>query len=99
MTTRVEAAQEGPDDEMTESLAARSTRNVRPKTGRPVEGVLPSRKPGSKEVGFPDGPKLTPADESQMGISEMAVILVSLVVAVLLQDVRDTAKCGKIVLA
>ena len=32
-------------------------------------------------MGLPDDPNLTPADESQMGISEMAVILMSLGVA------------------
>ena len=43
--------------------------------------VVPSRKRGSEEVGPPDDPNLTPAHESQMGISEMAVILMSLGVA------------------
>ena len=42
-----------------------------------TEDVLPSRKRRSEEVGPPDDPSLTPADESQMGISEMAVILMS----------------------
>ena len=46
-----------------------------------MEDAVPSRKRGSEEVGPPDDPNLTPADESQMGISEMAVILVSLGVA------------------
>ena len=46
-----------------------------------MEDVVPSRKRGSEEVGLPDDPNLTPADESQMGISEMAVILMSLGVA------------------
>ena len=59
-----------------------SARNVRPRTAESsrMEDVVPSRKRGSEEVGPPD-PSLTPADESQMGISEMAVILMSLVVA------------------
>ena len=46
-----------------------------------MEDVVPSRKRGSEEVGLLDDPNLTPADESQMGISEMAVILMSLGVA------------------
>ena len=66
-----------------EAPVASCARNVRPRTaesGR-MEDVVPSRKRGSKEVGPPDDPNLTPADESQMGISEMAVILTSLGVA------------------
>ena len=46
-----------------------------------VEDVVPSRMRGSEEVGPPDDPNPTPADESQMDISEMAVILMSLGVA------------------
>ena len=34
MPTRVEAAQEGPDEDMTEALAASSERNVRPRTAQ-----------------------------------------------------------------
>ena len=45
-----------------------------------MEDMLPSRKRGSEEMGPPDDPNLTSADES-MGISEMAVILMSLGVA------------------
>ena len=45
-----------------------------------MEDVLPSRRRGSEEMGPPDDPNLTPADES-MGIGEMALILVSLGVA------------------
>ena len=83
---------EGPDEAMNqapaansarEALVASSARNVRPRTaesGR-MEDVVPSRKRGSEEVGPPDDPNLTPADESQTGISEMAVILMSLGVA------------------
>ena len=66
-----------------EAPVASSARNVRPRTaesGR-MEDVVPSRKRGSEDVGPPDDPNLTPADESQMGISEMAVILLSLGVA------------------
>ena len=68
---------------MNQAPAASSARNVRPRTadsGR-TEDVVPSGKRGSEEVGLPDDPNLTPADESQMGISEMAVILMSLGVA------------------
>ena len=91
VATRVEAAQ-GPDEAMNQALAASSAReatvassarNVRPRTaesGR-MEDVVPSRKRGSEEMGPPDDPNLTPADESQMGIIEMAVILMSLGVA------------------
>ena len=66
-----------------EAPVASRARNVRPRTadsGR-MEDVVPSRKRGSDEVGLPDDPNLTPANESQMGISEMAVILMSLGVA------------------
>ena len=92
VATRVEAAQEGPDEAMNQTSAASSAReasvassarNVRPRTaesGR-MEDVVPSRKRGSEEMGSPDDPNLTPADESQMGISEMAVVLMSLGVA------------------
>ena len=65
VATRVEAAQEGQDEEMTEAPAASSARSVRPRsaeTSSRTEGVLPSRNRGSEEVG--------PADESQIGISE-----------------------------
>ena len=58
---------------------ASSARYVRPRTaesGR-MEDVVPSRRRGSEEVGLLDDPNLTPADESQMGISEMAVIFMS----------------------
>ena len=78
VATRVEAALEGPDEELTEAPAARSARNVRPRTAETssrMEDVLPSRKRGSEEVARP---RLTPADTPQMGISEMAVILTSL---------------------
>ena len=87
VATRVEAAQA-----MNQALAASSAReapvassarNVRPRTaesGR-MEDAVSSRKQGSEEVGPPDDPNLTPADESQMGISEMAVVLMSLGVA------------------
>ena len=86
MATRVEAAQEGPDEAMNQAPAASSAReasvassarNVRPRTaesGR-MEDVAPSRRRGLEEMGSLDDPNLTPADESQMGISEMAVIL------------------------
>ena len=83
VATRVEAAQEGPDEAMSQALAASSARNVRPRTaesGR-VEDLVPSRKRGSEEVGLPDDPNLTPADESQVGIGEVAVIFMSLGVA------------------
>ena len=92
MATRVEAAQEGPDEAMNQAPAASSAReapvassarNVRPRTaecGR-MEDVVPWRKRGSEEMGPPDDPNLTQADESQMGISELAVILMSLGVA------------------
>ena len=92
VATRVEVAQEGPDEAMDQAPAASNAReasvassakNVRPRTaesGR-MEDVVPSRKRGSEEVGLPDDPNHTPADESQMGISEMAVILMSLGVA------------------
>ena len=66
-----------------EAPAASSARNIRPRTaesGR-MEDVVPSRKRGSEEVGPPDDPNLTPTDESQIGISETAVILTSLGVA------------------
>ena len=51
-----------------EATVASSARNVRPRTaesGR-TEDVVPSRKQGSEEMGPPDDPNLTPADESQM---------------------------------
>ena len=66
-----------------EASVASSARNVRPRTADSgqMEDVVPSRKGGSEEVGLPDDPNLTPVDESQMGISEMAVILMSLGVA------------------
>ena len=66
-----------------EAFVASSARNFRPRTaesGR-MEDVVPSRKRGFEEVGPPDDPNLTPADESQMGIREMAVIFMSLGVA------------------
>ena len=86
VATSVEAAQDCPDEAMNQALAASSAReeapfassarNVRPRkadSGR-MEDVVPSRKRGSEEMGPPDDPNLTPADESQMGISEMVVI-------------------------
>ena len=66
-----------------EASVAGSARNVRARTaesGR-MEDVVPSRKRGSEEMCPPDDPNLTPADDSQMGISEMAVVLMSLGVA------------------
>ena len=63
-----------------EASVASSARNVRPRTaesGR-MEDVVPSRKRRPEEVSSPDDPNLTLADESQMGISEMAVILMLL---------------------
>ena len=81
VTTRVEAAQEGPDEAMNQALASSSARNVKPRVevsreastgvGSRVEDVLPSRRRGSEE---------TTADEL-MGISEMTVIFMSLGVA------------------
>ena len=65
VATRVDAAQEGPDEAMNQVSAASSARNVRPRTaesGR-MEDVGPSRKRGSEEMGPPDDPNLTPADE------------------------------------
>ena len=81
--TRVEAAHEGPDQAKRQALAASSASNVRPRTAERsrMEDVVPSRKRGSEGVGPPDDLGLTPADESQMDIGEMAVILVSLEVA------------------
>ena len=102
VATRVEAAQEGPHEALNRALVASSAReasvagsarNVRPRkaeSGR-VEDVVPSRKRGSEEMGPPDDPNLTPADESQMGVSEMAVILMSLGVAL-------AFFCGRVVL-
>ena len=74
VATKVEAAWEGRE------RLLRSARNVRPRTAESarMEDVVPSRKRGSEWMGPPDDPNLTPADESQMGISEMAVILMSL---------------------
>ena len=94
VAARVEAAQEGPDEAMRQALAASRARNVRPRTAESsrMEDVVPSRRRGSEEVGPPDDPSLTLADESQMGISEMAEILMSLGVAGELQS-------GRIVLA
>ena len=101
VATRVEAAQEGPDEAMNQVLAASSAReasvagsarDVRPRTaesGR-MEDVVPSRKRGSEGMGPPDDPNLTPADASQIGIS--AVILKSLGVA------PSEFKSGRIVL-
>ena len=92
VATRVEADQEGPDEATNQAPAsssareapvASSARNVRPRTaesGR-MDDVVPSRKRGSEEVGLLDDPNLTPADESQMGTSEMAVTLMLLGVA------------------
>ena len=76
VATRVEAAQEGRDEEMTGAPAASSARNVRPRTAETssrMENVVPSRTRGSEVVGRLEDPRLTPADELQMGISEMAV--------------------------
>ena len=83
VATRAEAAQEGSDEQMTEAPAASSGRNARPRMAESsrMEDVVPSRKRGSEELGPPDDPRLMPADESQMGISEMAVFLMSLGVA------------------
>ena len=61
--------------------AARGTSDPERQRAAEMEDVVPSRKRGSEEVGLPDDPNLTPADESPMGISEMAVILMSLGVA------------------
>ena len=94
VATRVEPAQEGPDEAMRQALAASSARNVRPRTAETssrMEEVLPSRKRGSEEVGLLDDPRLTPADESQMGISEMAVILMSLSVLFCRNSLGDAA--------
>ena len=103
VATRVEAAQEGPDEAMNQASAARSAReapvassarNVIPRTTERarMKDVVPSRMRGSEEVGPPDDPNLTPADASQVGISEMAVILMSLGVA------PANVKNGRIVL-
>ena len=65
VATRVEAAQEGPDEALNQGTAASSARNVRPRTaesGR-TEDVVPSGKRGSEEVGLLHDPNLTPADE------------------------------------
>ena len=77
-------AQEGQDEEMTGAPAASGAWSVRPRsadTSSRMGDVLPSRKRGSEEVRPPEDPRLKPADGSQMGISEMAVILMSLGVA------------------
>ena len=73
MATRAEAAQEGPDEAMNQAPAASSARDVKPRveasredlTGvsSRMEDVVPSRKRGSEEMGPPDDPNLTPADE------------------------------------
>ena len=83
VATRAEAAQEGSDEQMTEAPAASSGRNARPRMAESsrMEDAVPWRGRGSEELGPPDDPSLAPADESQMGISEMAVILMSLGVA------------------
>ena len=76
VATRVDSAQEGWDEEMTGAPAASSARNVRPRTAETssrMEDVVPSRTRGSEVVGRLEDPRLTPADESQMGIREMAV--------------------------
>ena len=78
--TRVEAALESPDEALNQGTAVSSARNVRPRTaesGR-TEDVVSSRKRGSEEVGQLHNPNLTPADERQRRIREMAVILMSL---------------------
>ena len=61
--------------------AARGTSDPERQRAAEWRDVVPSRKRGSEEVGPPDDPNLTPADDSQMGIREMAVILMSLGVA------------------
>ena len=45
---------------------------------QPIGGVPPSRKRGSEERGLPEDAKLEHADASEMCISEMTVILMSL---------------------
>ena len=74
VATRVEAAQQGPGEGMNQAPVASNARNVRPRTAESgwMEDVVPSRKRGLEEMGPPDDPNLTPADESQMGTSEMA---------------------------
>ena len=76
--------QEGPDEAMRQAPAASRARNVKPRVE--VSGEDSTRVSsrmedgGSEEMGPPDDPTLTPADEST-GISEMTVILMSLIVA------------------
>ena len=74
-----------------EASAASNARNVKSRVevsredsigvSSRTEDLVPSRKRGSEEVGPPDDPSLTEADESLMVISEKAVALVSLGVA------------------
>ena len=92
LATRIEAAQEGPDEAVTqalaassarEALAASSARNVRPRIAESsrMDDVFTVETARIREVGPSGDPMRTPADKSQMGISEMAVILMSLGVA------------------
>ena len=56
---------------------ASSARNVRPRTAETssrMEDVLQSRKRGSEEVGPLDDPRLTPADELQMGSRSLSFV-------------------------
>ena len=90
VATGVEAAQQGPDEALRQALVASSAGNVKLRvdvfcedsTGASsrMEDVLSSKQRGSEEMCSPDDSNLTPNDES-MGVSEIAVTLLSLGVA------------------
>ena len=78
---------EGKDEEMTEALAAASAWERQTRDGRDGRdeqlnaGRFTVEIARTRRGGPPDDPRLTPADESQVGINEMAVIFMSLGVA------------------
>ena len=54
-----------------------------------MEDVLPPRKRGSEDAGFPEDPTLRRADGSEIGISQMAVILTTLGVTPVISKVAE----------